>query len=145
MAYGFNGDRSKYDLSEMSARIEELEGQLEGKFVVISGNLTNVQKGENVVSYTEAQLEALGIDDIDNYVVVGAMARTTADGWMNTYIADSSTAEASPYVRVSLGTYGLLAQNKRLKISVYSKATPSSSSISTEHTTSYRVVLMKIA
>lgn len=93
MAYGFNDDRSLYDLQELLDRVSTLEQQLEE----MSGNMESVS--DIVTNLSEGLEEASGALDLigTHYQANKSVAITTAD--INTYAEGPSlTLPAGTYV-----------------------------------------------
>ena len=85
MAYAFNGDRSKYDLTAIAEAISEL---MAAGNVVVEGTTTVAASSQAVIPITNAALEELGIEDISDYVVTSAMFGYEVDGSMSSWRTD---------------------------------------------------------
>lgn len=122
MAYGFNDDKSKFDIT--------------GLFVVIEGNVSVA--GNSVASreYTAAQLRAYGVDDIADYAVISAMAYASTQ-MLTDYYQTPNKVEP-PLVTVMLDSSG--GYVPPMTVNVYNHLDSAK-----QGGFDYRIVLMKIA
>lgn len=128
MPYGFNEDKSKYDLAQMMGE----------KFVVLEGSTASEVSSGSIgnVNITKQQLADAGISDVGNCVVIGAMySWNDGAAWFTDIPQDANTNTAyPPAMVVTLG---------------YTANTPVHISFKNNYgsalTFKYRIVLMKLS
>lgn len=126
MPYGFNGDKSKYDLDQIANRFVVMEG---------ASNNAITSGGISWVNINTQQAASAGIDDISNFVLVGLMYSTNGGATWRSDMEQGATDNTAypPPVTVALGYTANVPIHVQFKNSYASALTMN-----------YRIVLMRI-
>ncbi len=119
MAYGFNDDKSKFDLDAM--------------FVRFGGSANVAAKGAQQVVISQSRVSSAGIDNLANYAVVSAMYSTDGGAtWHSDMETPIGNPTAFPSAIVTNFTSG-----GAIRIQLVNNTTVSA-------TMTYRIVLMRL-
>lgn len=128
------------DVDGLSDDVGELSQQVESKvslgdIKIIQGTVASVPSQQSQVkSYTAAQLNDLGISNIDNYIVISCMNQNSSFGsWVTGAGNHDNYGYANPYI-VEIGS----TKPYPLQIQAYNLGIDAMDII-------YRIVLMKVA